>query len=144
MQLWQYYKCGWSQRKMQRAQSHHLVTYNFKNAWTACYSKTCITVLKTGFLSHIKTEVLPTGKQCHVFQTTELFTDTAVRTLQPEPYVQYIKNVFNLLCKLQVNYFRLSSALCTGWPLPPEISSGTHFCWRLSKSQGHTAAGRIR
>ena len=28
-------------------------------------------------------------------------------------------------------------------PLPPENIPGTHFCWRLSSPQGHTAAGRI-
>jgi hypothetical protein len=28
-------------------------------------------------------------------------------------------------------------------PLPPENIPGTHFCWRLSRPQGHSAAGRI-
>jgi hypothetical protein len=28
--------------------------------------------------------------------------------------------------------------------LSPEISSGTHFCYRLSKPQGHGVTGRIR
>ena len=28
-------------------------------------------------------------------------------------------------------------------PLPPGNIPGTHFCWRLSQSQGHTAARRI-
>lgn len=68
---------------MQRAKSHHLVTYNFKNTQTACYSWICIIVLKTGFLSHIKSEVLSSGIQCHVFQKTELFTANAARTLNP-------------------------------------------------------------
>jgi hypothetical protein len=29
-------------------------------------------------------------------------------------------------------------------PLHPERVSGTNFCYRMSKSQGHGAAGRIR
>ena len=28
-------------------------------------------------------------------------------------------------------------------PLPPGNIPGTHFCWKLSQSQGHSAAGRI-
>ena len=28
-------------------------------------------------------------------------------------------------------------------PLPPGNIPGTHFCWRLSRSQGNSAAGRI-
>jgi len=28
-------------------------------------------------------------------------------------------------------------------PLPPGNIPGTHFCWRLSQNQGHSAAGRI-
>jgi len=28
-------------------------------------------------------------------------------------------------------------------PLPPGNAHGTHFCWRLSRSQGHSAIGRI-
>jgi len=28
-------------------------------------------------------------------------------------------------------------------PLPPGISPGTHFCYRLSRPQGHRATGRI-
>jgi hypothetical protein len=28
-------------------------------------------------------------------------------------------------------------------PLPPGIVPGTHFCFRLSQPQGHSAAGRI-
>ena len=28
-------------------------------------------------------------------------------------------------------------------PLPPGNASGTHFCWRLIRPQGHSAAGRI-
>ena len=28
-------------------------------------------------------------------------------------------------------------------PLPPGNSPGTHFCWRLSRPQGHSAIGRI-
>ena len=28
-------------------------------------------------------------------------------------------------------------------PLPPGNILGTHFCWRLSEPQGHSAAGRI-
>jgi len=28
-------------------------------------------------------------------------------------------------------------------PLPPVNIPGTHFCWRLSRPQGHSAAGRI-
>ena len=32
----------------------------------------------------------------------------------------------------------------THWPpLPPGNIPGTHFCWRLSQPQGHSAAGRI-
>jgi hypothetical protein len=27
-------------------------------------------------------------------------------------------------------------------PLPPENTPGTHFCWRLSRPQGHSAIGR--
>jgi hypothetical protein len=29
-------------------------------------------------------------------------------------------------------------------PFTPRKTSGTHFCWRLSRPQGHSAAGRIR
>ena len=28
-------------------------------------------------------------------------------------------------------------------PLPPENASGTHFCYSLSRPQGHSAIGRI-
>jgi hypothetical protein len=37
------------------------------------------------------------------------------------------------------------SALRAGLPLPPPRKiPGTHFCYRLSRPQGHSAAGRIR
>jgi hypothetical protein len=36
------------------------------------------------------------------------------------------------------------SALRSGRALHPEISSGTSFCYRLSKSLGNVAAGRFR
>jgi hypothetical protein len=33
----------------------------------------------------------------------------------------------------------------THWPpLPPGDIPGTHFCWRLRRPQGHSAAGRIK
>jgi hypothetical protein len=33
----------------------------------------------------------------------------------------------------------------TRWPpFTPRKIPGTHFCWRLSRAQGHSAAGRIR
>jgi len=33
----------------------------------------------------------------------------------------------------------------THWPpLPPGNTPGTHFCWRLSRPQGHSAIGRDR
>jgi hypothetical protein len=33
----------------------------------------------------------------------------------------------------------------TYWPpLPPVCTSGTHFCYRLGKLQGHRVAGRIK
>jgi hypothetical protein len=35
------------------------------------------------------------------------------------------------------------SALRTGHLYPTGIIPGTHFCWRLSQSRGHSAAGRI-
>jgi hypothetical protein len=34
--------------------------------------------------------------------------------------------------------------LRAGHPLAPGIFLGTHFCYRLSRPQGHSAAGRIR
>jgi hypothetical protein len=36
------------------------------------------------------------------------------------------------------------SALRAGRASPPRNLPGTHFCWRLSRPQGHSAAGRIR
>jgi hypothetical protein len=36
------------------------------------------------------------------------------------------------------------SALRAGRPLPPRKIPGTHLCQRLSRPQGHSAAGRIR
>jgi hypothetical protein len=36
------------------------------------------------------------------------------------------------------------SALRTGHLYPPGSIPGTHFCWRLSRPQGHSAVGRIR
>jgi hypothetical protein len=36
------------------------------------------------------------------------------------------------------------SALSAGRPLPPRKIPGTHFCERLSRPQGHNAAGSIR
>jgi hypothetical protein len=36
------------------------------------------------------------------------------------------------------------SALRAGRPLPPRKFPGTHFCYRLSRPQDHSAAGRIR
>jgi len=35
------------------------------------------------------------------------------------------------------------SALRTGHLYPPGNIPGTHFCWRLSRLQGHSAVGRI-
>jgi hypothetical protein len=35
------------------------------------------------------------------------------------------------------------SVLPTGRPLPPRKILGTHFCQRLSRPQGHSAAGKI-
>jgi len=35
------------------------------------------------------------------------------------------------------------SALSTGHLYPPGNITGTHFCQRLSRHQGHSAAGRI-
>jgi hypothetical protein len=35
------------------------------------------------------------------------------------------------------------SALSTGRIYPPGNSPGTHFCWRLSRPQGHSAIRRI-
>jgi len=35
-------------------------------------------------------------------------------------------------------------ALRTGRLYPTGDSSGTHFCWRLSRLQGHSAVGRIK
>jgi hypothetical protein len=35
------------------------------------------------------------------------------------------------------------SALRTGHLLPPGNTPGTHFCYRLSRPQGHSATGRI-
>ena len=35
------------------------------------------------------------------------------------------------------------SALRTGRLYPPGNNRGTHFCYRLSRPQGHSAAGRI-
>jgi hypothetical protein len=36
------------------------------------------------------------------------------------------------------------SALRAGRPLPPRKIPGTHFCYRMSRLQGHSAAGKIR
>jgi hypothetical protein len=36
------------------------------------------------------------------------------------------------------------SALRVGRHLPPRKFPGTHFCYSLSRPQGHSAAGRIR
>jgi hypothetical protein len=36
------------------------------------------------------------------------------------------------------------AALRAGRPLLPREIPGTHFCWRLSRPQGHSAAERIR
>jgi hypothetical protein len=36
------------------------------------------------------------------------------------------------------------SALRAGRSLPPRKIPDTYFCWRLSRPQGHNAAGRIR
>jgi len=35
------------------------------------------------------------------------------------------------------------SALRTGRFDPPGNTPGTHFCWRLSRPQGHSAIGKI-
>jgi hypothetical protein len=35
-------------------------------------------------------------------------------------------------------------ALYVGRSLPPRKIPGTHLCWRLSRLQGHSAAGKIR
>jgi hypothetical protein len=35
------------------------------------------------------------------------------------------------------------STLRAGRPLPPMKIPGPHFCWRLSRSPGYIAAGRI-
>jgi hypothetical protein len=36
------------------------------------------------------------------------------------------------------------SDLRTGRPLTPRKIPGTHFCYRLSQTHGHSAAGRVR
>jgi hypothetical protein len=36
------------------------------------------------------------------------------------------------------------SALSTGRLYPPRYNPGTYFCYRLSRPQGHNAAGRIK
>jgi hypothetical protein len=36
------------------------------------------------------------------------------------------------------------SALRAGRPLTPRKVPGTHFCWRLSGPQGHSAAARMK
>jgi hypothetical protein len=35
-------------------------------------------------------------------------------------------------------------ALCAGRPLRPRNIPGAHFCYRLSRPQGHNPAGRVR
>jgi hypothetical protein len=35
-------------------------------------------------------------------------------------------------------------ALRASRPLTPRKIPGTHLCWRLNRTQGHSAAGRIR
>ena len=35
------------------------------------------------------------------------------------------------------------STLCTGRLYPAGNIPGSHFCWKLSRPQGHSAAGRI-
>ena len=37
-----------------------------------------------------------------------------------------------------------SSVLHTGHLNPPQYIPGTHFCYRLSQAQGHSAPGRIK
>jgi len=37
----------------------------------------------------------------------------------------------------------MSPILRCAFPPPPEDITGTHFCYRLSPTQGHSAAGRI-
>jgi hypothetical protein len=37
-----------------------------------------------------------------------------------------------------------SSALRAGRPLLPRNIPGSHFCYRLSRPQGHSAAGKVR
>jgi hypothetical protein len=39
--------------------------------------------------------------------------------------------------------FTVAHAMLAGRPLPPRKIPGTHFCQRLSRPQGHSAAGRI-
>jgi hypothetical protein len=36
------------------------------------------------------------------------------------------------------------STLSAGCLLPPRMMPGAHFCWRLSRPQGHSTAGRIK
>jgi hypothetical protein len=38
----------------------------------------------------------------------------------------------------------VTSALRAGGPLLPRKIPGSHFCWGLSRPQGHSAAGRIK
>jgi len=42
-----------------------------------------------------------------------------------------------------VKVVRLSALRTARFYPPPGSSPGTHFCWRLSRPQGHSAAGRI-
>jgi len=42
-----------------------------------------------------------------------------------------------------VNRHTRLAATSTGRLHPPGNIPGTHFCWRLSRPQGHSAAGRI-
>jgi hypothetical protein len=47
---------------------------------------------------------------------------------------------FSTVCLQMV----VRSALLAGRPFPPRKILGTHFCYRISRPQGHNAAGMIR
>jgi hypothetical protein len=129
--------------------------------------------MRFGFIIHFLWEVCKTQwytkqARCRRF---ELYTKWHVYTHTTRLYpskLEYVRSFYEL-CKKKVkqSHYRPWQVLRVpgGWdaqilrqsvhesgkvvsrthrpPLPPECIPGTHYCYRLSRAQGHSAAGRI-
>jgi hypothetical protein len=78
------------------------------------------------------------NKECLFIQAalTDLSTITAWKWIFK--HYLYLDHIFYTIG------LQIMIALCDSCPLPPRKLPGTHFCWRLSRTEGRIAAENIR